>query len=55
MDAVTISLFCKSRGKNDTRSRKIRKYSDTINSENINFSPTSEDYKQFEANNNDIK
>ena len=31
MDAVTLSLFCKSRGKKDTRSRKIRKYSDTIN------------------------
>ena len=30
MDAVTLSLFCKPIGKNDTRFSKIRKYSDTI-------------------------
>ena len=55
MDAVTLSLYCKSIGKNNTRPKNIRKFSDTTNWENINFPPTGQDYKQFEANNEDIK
>ena len=54
MDSVTLSLYCKSIGKNNTRSKNIRKYSDTINWENISFPPT-EDYKQLETNNENIK
>ena len=46
-----LSLYFKSTGKNNTRSSKIRKYSDTINWKNINFPPTSEDYEQLEINN----
>ena len=40
MDAVTLSLYCKTIGKNNTSSKNIRRYSDTINWENINFPPT---------------
>ena len=54
MDAVTLSLYFKSTGKNNTRSSKIRKYSDTINWKNIDFPPTSEDYEQLEINNENI-
>ena len=55
MDAITLSLFCKSIGKNNTRPINIRKFSDTINWEDINFQPTGEDYIQFEKNNKDMK
>ena len=55
MEAITLSLFCKSIGKNNTRANNIRKFRDTINWEDINVPPTSEDYKQFEQNNKDMK
>ena len=55
MDAVTLSLHIKSIGKNNTRPNNIRKHSDTIKWENINFSATGQDYKHLEANNEDIK
>ena len=55
MDAITLSLFCKSIGKNNTRPNNIRKFSDTINWEDINFPLTCEDYEQFEKNNKDMK
>ena len=55
MDAITLSLYCKKIGKNNTRSKNARKYSDTINWKNINFPPTGQDYKHFEANNENIK
>ena len=46
MDAITLSLYFKTIGKNNTRSSKIRKYSGTINWKNINFPLTGQDYKQ---------
>ena len=55
MDIVTLSSYCKSIGKNNTGPNKIRKFSGTINWENINFPPTGQDYKQLEANNENIK
>ena len=55
MDAITLSLFRKSIGQNNTRRINITKYSDTINWEDINFPPTDEDYKQFEKNNKHMK
>ena len=55
MDAVTLSLYCKSIGKNNTRPKNIRKYNDAINCENINFSPTGQDCKQLEANDENVK
>ena len=55
MDAITLSLFCKSIGKNNTRPNNVRKFSDTINWEDINFPLTCEDYEQFEKNNKDMK
>ena len=54
LDSITLSLHHKTIGKNNTRPNNIRKYSDTFNWENINFSPTEKDYKQFEINNKDI-
>ena len=54
LDSVTISLHHKTIGKNNTRSKKIRKYSDTFNWKNINFPPTHEDYKQFEIDNKEV-
>ena len=55
LDSVTLSLNHKIIGKNNTRPNKIRKHSDTLNWKNINFPPTSEDYKQFEIDNKDVK
>ena len=54
LDSITLSLHHKTRGKNNTRQNKIRKYSDTFNWENTNFPPTEKDYKQFETDNKDI-
>ena len=55
LDSVTLSLYHKLIGKNNTRSNKIRKYSDTIIWKHINFPPTERDYKQLERNNENIK
>ena len=54
MDAVILSLYSKTIGQNSTRTNNIRKYSDTINWEDINFLPTSQDYAIFEKNNKNI-
>ena len=53
-DSITLSLYHKAIGKNNTRPKKIRKYSDTINWKNINFPPMGEDRKQFEINNENV-
>ena len=55
MDVATLSLYCKSTGKNNTRPKNIRKYNDAINCENINFSPAGQDCKQLEANDENVK
>ena len=44
MDAVILGLYSKTIGKNNTRPKNIRKYSDTINWDGINFPSTEEDY-----------
>ena len=54
LDSVTLSLHHETIGKNNTRPNKIRKYSDTLNWENINFPPTKKDYKQFEIDNKEV-
>ena len=54
LDSVTLSLHHKTIGKNNTRSNNIRKYSDTVNWQNIKFPTTEKDYKQFEIDNEDI-
>ena len=53
MDAAILSLFSQTIGK--IRPKNIRKYSDTINWENVNFPPTGQDFKQLEVNNEDIR
>ena len=53
-DSVTLSLHHKTIGKNNTRPKKIRKYSDTLNWKNINFPPTEKDYKQLEIDNKEV-
>ena len=53
-DSIILSLHHKRIGKNNCRPNKIRKYSDTLNWENINFPPTYEDYGQFEIDNEDV-
>ena len=54
LDSVTLSLHHKTKGKNNTRPNKIRKYNDTFNWKNINFLPTEKDYKQFEIDNKEV-
>ena len=44
MDAVILALYSKAIGKNNTRPNNIRKYSDTINWNDINFPSTDQDY-----------
>ena len=51
MDAVTLSLYSKAIRQNNTRPSYIRKYSDCINWEDIDFPPTAQDYGMLEKNN----
>ena len=54
MDAVTLSLYSKTIRQNNTRPSNIRKYSDCINWEDIDFPPTVQDYGMLEKNNKNI-
>ena len=54
MDAVILALYSKTIGKNNTRPKNIRKYSDTINWDKINFPSTDQDYITLEKNNANV-
>ena len=51
MEAVILALYSTTIGRNNTRPNNIRKYSDTIIWDDINFPPTSENYVMLEKNN----
>ena len=54
MDAVTLSLYSKTIGQNNTRPSNIRKYSDCINWKDVNHPPTCQDYAMFVKDNENI-
>ena len=54
MVAVILSLYSKTIGRNNTRPNNVRKCSDTINGNGINFPPTDQDYAMLEKNSNNI-
>ena len=54
VDSITLSLYHKRIGKNNTRPTKIRPFSDVFNLDNIDFPPPHYDYKQFEDDNKNV-
>ena len=52
--SITLSLYHKEIGNNFNRITKIKPYVNNFNWKNINFTPTNQDYKNFETNNENI-